>query len=235
MGCPGRRAAHQERDRQPLSVPVEQVADMSDEIPVAAAAELTKDTPAAVAPPRLHVVLFEPEIASNTGAIGRTCVAAGARLWLVRPLGFHLDDRHLRRAGLDYWEHLDLRVVNHLEEAAESLGRDRLWSFSTSASLIYTEAVFQPGDALRVRAREPGPAPVMARGTPRPHVADSDPAGSPEPEPLQRSRHRPLRGAPPDRSAWLTRSVGVTPRAEAGKSSVQQNMKGAEPTSGLRS
>ena len=51
--------------------------------------------------PWLHVVLFEPEIAANTGAIGRTCVAAGARLWLVRPLGFHLEDRHLRRAGLD--------------------------------------------------------------------------------------------------------------------------------------
>ena len=57
--------------------------------------------------PRLHVVLLEPEIAANTGSIGRTCVAAGAMLWLVRPLGFHLDDRHLRRAGLDYWEHLN--------------------------------------------------------------------------------------------------------------------------------
>ncbi len=98
--------------------------------------------------PWLHVVLFEPEIAANTGAIGRTCVAAGARLWLVRPLGFHLDDRHLRRAGLDYWEHLDLCVVNELGDVAESLGRNRLWSFSTKADLLYTEAVFQPGDAF---------------------------------------------------------------------------------------
>ncbi|HMF38615.1 MAG TPA: tRNA (cytidine(34)-2'-O)-methyltransferase [Isosphaeraceae bacterium] len=98
--------------------------------------------------PRLHVVLFEPEIAANTGAIGRTCVAAGARLWLVRPLGFHLDDRHLRRAGLDYWAHLDLCVVDKLGEVAESLGRSRLWSFSTKADLLYTEAVFQPGDAF---------------------------------------------------------------------------------------
>src|SRR4051794_4980026 len=65
---------------------------------------------------RLHVVLAEPEIAGNVGAIGRTCVAAGARLWLVRPLGFSLDDRHRRRAGLDYWEHLDYRVVNSLAE-----------------------------------------------------------------------------------------------------------------------
>src|SRR5262249_54122967 len=59
-------------------------------------------SPAAVAStgePRFHVVLVEPEIAANAGAIGRTCVAAGAMLWMVRPLGFHLDDRHLRRAG----------------------------------------------------------------------------------------------------------------------------------------
>ncbi len=98
--------------------------------------------------PRLNVVLFEPEIAANTGAIGRTCVAAGAVLWLVRPLGFHLDDRHLRRAGLDYWDHLDLRVVDDLAQVAARLGRDRLWSFSTKASRIYTDATFEPGDAF---------------------------------------------------------------------------------------
>jgi len=97
---------------------------------------------------RLHVILWEPEIASNTGAIGRTCVAAGASLWLVRPLGFHLDDRHVRRAGLDYWEHLDLRVVDRLDEAANLLGRDRLWSFSTKGVVPYTEAEFRPGDGL---------------------------------------------------------------------------------------
>jgi tRNA (cytidine/uridine-2'-O-)-methyltransferase len=98
--------------------------------------------------PRLHVVLYEPEIAANAGAIGRTCVAAGARLWLVRPLGFHLDDRHLRRAALDYWEHLDLRVVDHLSEVEDALGRHRLWSFSTKSTSVYTQAVFRPGDAL---------------------------------------------------------------------------------------
>ena len=68
-----------------------------------------------------NVILVEPEIAANTGSIGRTCVAAGATLWLVRPLGFHLDDRHLRRAGLDYWEHLDLRVVNSFGEAEQAV------------------------------------------------------------------------------------------------------------------
>ncbi len=98
--------------------------------------------------PRLNVILVEPEIAANTGAIGRTCVAAGATLWLVRPLGFHLDDRHLRRAALDYWEHLELRVVNSLDEATDALEAGRLWYFSTKATRAYTEARFGAGDAL---------------------------------------------------------------------------------------
>jgi tRNA (cytidine/uridine-2'-O-)-methyltransferase len=99
-------------------------------------------------PPRLHVILVEPEIAGNTGAIGRTCVAAGATLWLVRPLGFHLDDRNLRRAGLDYWQHLDLHVVDSLDEVTLRLGGDRLWFFSTKAAQVYTQARFRPGDAM---------------------------------------------------------------------------------------
>src|SRR3954447_3767868 len=96
----------------------------------------------------LHVVLVEPEIAANTGAIGRTCVAAGATLWLVRPLGFHLDDRHRRRAGLDYWAHLDLRVVDSLDEVADAFGADRLWLSSPRASRSYTRVIYRPGDAL---------------------------------------------------------------------------------------
>ena len=116
------------------------------------------------AAPRLHVILFEPEIALNTGAIGRTCVAAGAALWLVRPLGFHLDDRHVRRAGLDYWRHLDLRVVDGLDEPARLLGRDRLWSFSTKASVPYWQADFRPADALVF-----GPE---SRGLPRPWLEE---------------------------------------------------------------
>lgn len=97
---------------------------------------------------RLNVVLVEPEIAANAGAIGRTCVAAGAKLWLVRPLGFHIDDRHRRRAGLDYWEHLDWQVVDHLDDIVAALGRERLWSFSTKARESYTAVAYAPGDAL---------------------------------------------------------------------------------------
>jgi len=98
--------------------------------------------------PKLHVVLVEPEIALNTGSIGRTCVAAGAKLWLVRPLGFHLDDRHVRRAGLDYWEHLDWQVVDRLDDVVAAIGRDRVWAFSTKATRVYTDAHFGSGDAL---------------------------------------------------------------------------------------
>jgi tRNA (cytidine/uridine-2'-O-)-methyltransferase len=92
--------------------------------------------------------LLEPEIAANTGAIGRTCVAAGAALWLVRPLGFHLNDRYLRRAGLDYWPHLRFRVVDQFDEVASALGADRMWLFSTKAARSYTSVVYRPGDAL---------------------------------------------------------------------------------------
>jgi tRNA (cytidine/uridine-2'-O-)-methyltransferase len=106
------------------------------------------DQPAPAGPAPLHVILVEPEIAANTGSIGRTCVALGATLWLVRPLGFHLDDRHLRRAALDYWDHLDLRVVNSLGEAEQVLSGARLWYFSTRAIRPYTDAVFATGDAL---------------------------------------------------------------------------------------
>jgi tRNA (cytidine/uridine-2'-O-)-methyltransferase len=97
---------------------------------------------------RLHIVLFEPEIAANTGAVGRTCVALGAMLWLIRPLGFHINDRNIRRAGLDYWEHLEWRAVDHIEQVAAALGHDRFWYFSTKARIGYTDARFAPGDAL---------------------------------------------------------------------------------------
>ncbi len=96
----------------------------------------------------LNVILVEPEIAWNTGAIGRTCVAVGARLWLVRPLGFQLSDRHRRRAGLDYWEHLDWRAVDSFGEVRDALGDSRLWYFSTRAQKPYTLARFQEGDGL---------------------------------------------------------------------------------------
>ena len=98
--------------------------------------------------PRLHVVLFEPEIPHNTGSVGRTCVAVEAKLWLVRPLGFQLDDYHLRRAGLDYWQHLQHQVVNSWEQLIEELPSPKKWLFSTHAQRPYDQAEFCEGDAL---------------------------------------------------------------------------------------
>jgi len=100
--------------------------------------------------PVLHVVLYQPEIPANTGAIGRTCVAAGAKLWLVRPLGYRLNDRQMRRAGLDYWEHLEWEAVDDWEHLVRRLPEAvrKPWLFTRSARSAYTEARFERGDVL---------------------------------------------------------------------------------------
>lgn len=98
--------------------------------------------------PQLHIVLHQPEIPQNTGNIGRTCVALAAKLWLVRPLGFRVDAKHLRRAGLDYWEHLEWEVVDHWEALRAKLPTQRQWFLSKSAARLYTTANFERGDAL---------------------------------------------------------------------------------------
>jgi tRNA (cytidine/uridine-2'-O-)-methyltransferase len=104
--------------------------------------------------PRLHIVLHQPEIPYNTGSVGRTCVAVGAKLWLVRPLGFRVDDYYLRRAGLDYWEHLEWQVVDNWDELLTKLPPEpkpptsRLWLFTKKAERSYLDAQFHPADAL---------------------------------------------------------------------------------------
>ncbi|MEQ8785915.1 MAG: tRNA (cytidine(34)-2'-O)-methyltransferase [Pirellulaceae bacterium] len=98
--------------------------------------------------PRLHIVLHEPEIPPNTGAVGRTCVAVGAKLWLVRPLGFRLDAKLLRRAGLDYWRHLEWEAVDDWQALREHLADSRFWFFSKTAAREYTDVAFEAGDAL---------------------------------------------------------------------------------------
>lgn len=98
--------------------------------------------------PALHIVLYQPEIPQNAGNIGRTCVALGAKLWLVRPLGFRMDERHLRRAGLDYWQHLDWEVVDDWAALRQRLPEREPWLFTKTAERLYTTAAFRTGDVL---------------------------------------------------------------------------------------
>lgn len=98
--------------------------------------------------PLLHIVLHQPEIPYNTGSVGRTCVAVGAKLWLVRPLGFRVDDYYLRRAGLDYWEHLTWQVVENWEELQYNLRNQRQWLFTKKAQRSYLDVAYQRGDVL---------------------------------------------------------------------------------------
>ena len=98
--------------------------------------------------PRFHVVLYTPEIPYNTGSVGRTCVAVGAKLWLVRPLGFRVDDYYLRRAGLNYWQHLKWQVVDDWQELVAHLPVERHWYFTKRAVREYTSPTFSAGDAL---------------------------------------------------------------------------------------
>jgi tRNA (cytidine/uridine-2'-O-)-methyltransferase len=96
----------------------------------------------------LEVVLFQPEIAPNTGNVIRLCANTGARLHLVAPLGFELDDARLRRAGLDYHEFAQLLVHASLDEALRDRDPSRVFAFSTRASKRFDAVDYRPGDAL---------------------------------------------------------------------------------------
>ncbi len=102
----------------------------------------------AVANAPLHVVLVEPEIPPNTGNVARLCAATGCPLHLVEPLGFRIDDRELKRAGLDYWEALDVVLHPSIDAFLAAFASRRLWLLSTRATRSYADADFARGDAL---------------------------------------------------------------------------------------
>ncbi|MDF2489266.1 MAG: rRNA methylase [Pseudomonas sp.] len=95
-----------------------------------------------------HVILFQPEIPPNTGNIIRLCANSGCDLHLIEPIGFELDDKRLRRAGLDYHEYATLKRHESLAACLENLGQPRLFAFTTKASHPYHEVAFKPGDAF---------------------------------------------------------------------------------------
>jgi len=90
----------------------------------------------------MHIVLFEPEIPANTGNIARTCAATGARLHLIKPLGFDISDKAVKRAGLDYWHLVDVNVYENLEDFFTKTNAEDLWLMTTKAPRSYAEATF---------------------------------------------------------------------------------------------
>ena len=96
----------------------------------------------------MHIVLYQPEIPQNTGNIGRTCVATGTSLHLIEPLGFRLNEKELRRAGMDYWEHLDVTRYTNYEEFLEKHPNAKIWMASTKAKHTYTEVEYGPDDFI---------------------------------------------------------------------------------------
>lgn len=90
----------------------------------------------------IHVVLFEPEIPQNTGNIARTCAATGSSLHLIKPLGFSLEDKYMKRAGLDYWSLLDLHIYENLSEFYEKNPNAEIYYLSKKARHVYTDVSY---------------------------------------------------------------------------------------------
>ena len=110
--------------------------------------EFNHHMPATVPIHRLKIVLMHPQIAPNTGNIGRLCVAANAELHLVRPLGFVLSDRNLKRSGMDYWPRLKLTVHDEDEAFFRAADGGRFWLFTSKANTSHWDASFHPDDWL---------------------------------------------------------------------------------------
>ena len=111
----------------------------------------------------LHVVLVEPEIPPNTGNISRTCAATGCVLHLVKPLGFSIDDRTLKRAGLDYWPYVTIEVHESFDEFLEKYKGRRMWLSTTKGQQRYTDVKYQDEDMI-LFGKE-------TAGLPRPFIA----------------------------------------------------------------
>ena len=92
----------------------------------------------------LNIVLFEPEIPANTGNIGRTCVATGTRLHLIEPLGFRLDEKSLKRAGMDYWKDLDVTTYIDFNDFLERNPGAKIYMATTKAPNVYTDVAYEP-------------------------------------------------------------------------------------------
>lgn len=96
----------------------------------------------------LNIVLYEPEIPQNTGNIARLCACTGSRLFLVGKLGFSLSDKYTKRAGLDYWDSVDLHKINSMEELFQQFPNSRFFYLTTKTTRKYTDIEFKDGDFI---------------------------------------------------------------------------------------
>lgn len=96
----------------------------------------------------MHIILHQPEIPANTGNIGRTCVATGTDLHLIEPLGFRLTEKEIKRAGMDYWEHLNVTRYMNFHEFKQLHPNAKIWMATTKAKQVYTEASFGSDDYI---------------------------------------------------------------------------------------
>ena len=96
----------------------------------------------------MNIVLHQPEIPANTGNIGRTCVATGTTLHLIEPLGFRLNEKDLKRAGMDYWDKLDVRRYINFEDFLEKNPNAKIWMATTKAKHVYSEVEYGPDDYI---------------------------------------------------------------------------------------
>ena len=96
----------------------------------------------------MHIILHQPEIPANTGNIGRTCVATGTGLHLIEPLGFHLDEKSIKRAGMDYWDKLNVTRYMNYDEFLSMHPGAKIWMATTKAKKVYTEANFCMDDFI---------------------------------------------------------------------------------------
>ena len=96
----------------------------------------------------MNIILFEPEIPVNTGNIGRTCVATGTKLHLIRPLGFFIDDKSLKRAGMDYWKSLDVTVYDNFNDFLTKNNNPKIFMVETKTEKLYTEVKYKSNDFI---------------------------------------------------------------------------------------
>ena len=96
----------------------------------------------------MNIILFQPEIPANTGNLGRTCVATDTKLHLIEPLGFRLTEKEIKRAGMDYWEHLDVTRYMNFQEFLEKNPGAKIWMATTKAKHCYTDVTYGPNDFI---------------------------------------------------------------------------------------